>query len=279
MTAPAHHPSVWSAGRRISALRKWHAFLAAATQQATALMVHSLPQRSPIQVLDLACGAGEPALSIAAAVAPDGEVTATDLSAAILAVAQENARRADRANIRFGEAVAEALPFPDASFDAVTCRFGVMFFSDPDRAFREIRRVLRPGGRAIFAAWALGDQPYFAATIEIVRRFAGLTEPRESLDIYRFGRPELLAQPLRRTGLADATAEIRPIELSWPGPPEQVWQYFRETSTNHGPLLEAMPLELQERARAEALAALKQYVRGDTVHMPSAIILATGAVK
>src|SRR5439155_5325472 len=114
-----------------------------------------------LDVLDLASGTGEPALTLAPLVLPGGTVTATDLLPEILAVAEEQAAQQGRANLRCGVADAGDLPFADASFDRVTCRFGVMFFPDVPRALREVCRVLRPGGRAAFTAWGPAAEQTF----------------------------------------------------------------------------------------------------------------------
>ncbi len=105
------------------------------------------------RVLDLASGAGEPALTIARRVGATGSVTATDLVPAMLAGARRRATAAGLSNLAFDIADMEALPYPARSFDAVTCRFGIMFVPEPSRALSEARRVLMEGGRAGFMVW------------------------------------------------------------------------------------------------------------------------------
>lgn len=118
-------------------------------------------------VLDLASGAGEPALSAAKRVGPGGQVLATDLAPAMMAGIRRRAKAAGLSNLAFEIADAEALPFPAASVDRVTCRFGLMFFPDPLKALRESLRVLKPGGRAAFMVWGpLADNALFAVTLE-----------------------------------------------------------------------------------------------------------------
>ena len=279
MNSPTQAASPWSSERRIAAMRRWHDFWNAAVRGTTKLFLDALPQRPGLRVLDLASGSGEPAISLAAAIGPQGQVVATDISADILGVAEESARRAGCTTIRYQVCVAELLPFPESSFDALTCRFGVMFFTDAQKALRETRRVLRPGGPAIFLAWELAEQPYFAATIELVRKYAGLTEPREALDIYRFGQTGKLSAEFREAGFARVSEEIHTIQLAWPGPPEQVWEYFRETSAQHGPLFDSLPPAVRAQAAAEAKAALTKYARGQSVVVPASVILAQGIVE
>jgi ubiquinone/menaquinone biosynthesis C-methylase UbiE len=82
----------------------------------------------------------------------------------MLAVVEDHARRRGLVNMTFQQADAEALPFPSHRFDVVTCRFGIMFCPNAGQAFREIARVLKPGGRAAFIVWGPFDQnPYFTS--------------------------------------------------------------------------------------------------------------------
>ncbi|GAA4778074.1 class I SAM-dependent methyltransferase [Stakelama sediminis] len=102
----------------------------------------------PRHALDLGCGGGH----VAYAMAPHAEeVTATDLSPEMLAVVETEAARRGLSNIRTICAPAEALPFADASFDMVACRFSAHHWHDVPAGLNEARRVLRPGGQAIFA--------------------------------------------------------------------------------------------------------------------------------
>ena len=90
------------------------------TRAATEAITKAAQIKLGMQVLDLASGTGEPALTLAEAVGPDGHVTATDLVPEMLAVAEESARQRGLTNITFRQVDAEALPFPDRSFDVVT---------------------------------------------------------------------------------------------------------------------------------------------------------------
>ncbi|HYE43587.1 MAG TPA: methyltransferase domain-containing protein [Caulobacteraceae bacterium] len=101
-------------------------------------------------LLETAAGTGRVTRALAHAACPRARIVATDLNEPMLARAAEVVRAP---NVSWRQADAQALPFADASFDAVVCQFGVMFFPDKAAGFAEARRVLRPGGRFVFNVW------------------------------------------------------------------------------------------------------------------------------
>src|SRR3954465_12352928 len=113
-------------------------------------LVNRLATRTLSRVLELAAGTGVVTRALAAGLPDDVSIVATDLNQAMLdRAAAVGTKRA----VEWRQADAMQLPFPDASFDAVVCQFGVMFFPDKAKAFAEARRVLKPGGIFIFNAW------------------------------------------------------------------------------------------------------------------------------
>jgi SAM-dependent methyltransferase len=146
------------------------------------------------RVLDVACGTGVVAREAARRAGPDGRVAGVDPNAGMLAVA-----RARGGPVDYREGRAEALPFPDASFDAVVCQFGLMFVADRPAAVAEMRRVLRPGGRLAVAVWASIEAiPAFAAELALFERLAGPA----AADALR--APFVLGDAGRLTALFDA---------------------------------------------------------------------------
>ena len=118
-----------------------------------------------MHILDMASGSGEPAITFADLVGPEGHVTATDFGADMLAVAKENANKAGIKNITFQQADALSLPYAEESFDCVTCRQGIMYFGDYVRALQEIRRVLKTNGLVVLTATGMFEQPFFQCLV------------------------------------------------------------------------------------------------------------------
>jgi ubiquinone/menaquinone biosynthesis C-methylase UbiE len=127
--------------------------------------------RADERALDIATGGGHTALAFAPYVR---EVVATDLTPKMLAAAEEFIRGQGAANVRFEHADAEALPFPDASFDLVTTRIAPHHFPNPQQYIREVARVLRPGGRFV-----LDDNmaPEDAELADFMNRFEQWRDP------------------------------------------------------------------------------------------------------
>ena len=105
------------------------------------------------RVLDVGCGNGALSLAIGPLVAPTGSVLGLDISVPMLVTATARGREAGLTNVGFERGDAQVHPLPEAGFDGIVSRFGVMFFEDPDAAFANLARSLRSGGRMVFACW------------------------------------------------------------------------------------------------------------------------------
>jgi SAM-dependent methyltransferase len=266
----------WTGDKTVAAWRKWHAQIADFTRGATEAILEIADLRPGMHVLDLACGVGDPALSIAAEVAGSGRVTATDLGPGMMSLAEELARKRGLTNIEFREANAESLPFADASFDVLTCRFGIMFFPDLGKALRECLRVLKPGGCAVFVAWGKKEQPFFATTAGIVLKHVPVPPPPPDPDgpsLFMFGERDRLRRALQSAGFTNVYEEDRIVTGRWRGPAEEYWEQFTEVAAPFRPLLDQLTPEQRAQARAESLLAVKKFWNGHEISLPLEIVI------
>lgn len=165
----------------------WQAQLAEAQAALLALASPTVGE----QVLDIACGTGLVSLEAARAVGPNGHVLGIDLSERMVDAAERRARDLRLSNCNFSRMDAETLALPDASFDLVLCALGLMYMPDPERALREMSRVLRPGGRVSLAVWGERANCGWSAVFPIVdAEVAGEVCPL----FFRLGQQDALAR-------------------------------------------------------------------------------------
>ncbi len=172
----------------------------------------------PFRLLDLAGGTGDVAFRTVSAGGAGTRAVVADINTEMLAVGRERAeKRGLSERVEFTEANAEALPFPDGSFDAVTIAFGIRNVPRIPLALSEMRRVLKPGGRALVLEFSQVDVPLLDKIYEFYsfrvipalgRQVTGDAEPYQYLveSIRRFPPPEVFAQMMRTAGFARVTA-------------------------------------------------------------------------
>jgi SAM-dependent methyltransferase len=268
----------WTGEPTVAGWRKWHVQIASFTRTATDAILEAAQLRPGLRVLDLASGVGDPALSIAGKIAPSGRVTATDLGPGMISLAEELARKQCIANIEFREASAESLPFPEESFDVLTCRFGIMFFPDLAKSLKECLRVLKPGGRAAFVAWGKKEQPFFTTTAGVLLKHVPVPPPPPDPDaphLFMFGERDRLRHALEAAGFCNVHEEDRIVNGHWPASLEQYWEQFTDVAAPFRPLLAQLTPEKKAAAIAEILAALRKFWNGRELNMPLEIVIAT----
>lgn len=269
-------PADWSTRARAMASEKWRQQSAVMGSELTAAIVEAARAEPGMRILDVASGTGEPALSLAEKVGPGGHVTATDVSETSLAIAERRAQKRGLSNLAFRSADVHQLPFPDAAFDRVTSRCGVMFFSDLPRALGELHRVLKPDGRIALLAWGPFEQPYFEAMAGTVLKMVPGTElPGSVRTMFRFGRQGLLAAALSEAGFRQAEENFQQLPWIWPGSAEDLWQYFQKVTVPFRPLLERIPPERRPEVDAAVQQVLARFHDGRQLSFIATVVIAT----
>jgi ubiquinone/menaquinone biosynthesis C-methylase UbiE len=125
-------------------------------------LAERIARLQPHDVLETAAGTGVLTRALAARLAPEARLVATDLNQPML---DQASRRQGQGAPEWKQADALSLPFADASFDVVACQFGAMFFPDKTKGYGEARRVLRPAGRFLFNVWDRIEENEFADVV------------------------------------------------------------------------------------------------------------------
>lgn len=180
--------------------------------------IKRLDLKPGMTVLDVACGTGNLAIPAAKTGA---NVTGVDIAPNLVEQARENAKAAGL-NARFDEGDAEALPYDDASFDAVVTMFGAMFAPRPELVASELKRVCRPGGRIAMANWTPGGfiGQMFKTTSAHVPPPAGMTSP------VLWGVEETVRERLGE-GISKLDTKLQKITWVFPFSPAEVVEHFR----------------------------------------------------
>ena len=173
-----------------------------------------LPARPPGDVLEIACGTGLVTRRLRERLNAGVRLVASDLSEAMLAYARDKVR----GDIEWRTADAANLPFPDASFGAVVCAFGIMFVPDKSRAFLEMRRVLREGGAVLFNVWdSLERNPHAKASCEAMESlFPGDKEMQFARAPYSFHDRGLIGRLLEEAGFRTPRVDSVSVRIRSP---------------------------------------------------------------
>jgi enediyne biosynthesis protein CalE5 len=196
--------------------RRWVAFERGAQPLSDRIMelAHIAPGH---KVLDVATGIGEPAMTAARKVGPSGRVVAIDQAPQMLEVACERMQAAGIVTVEFVEGDAEAVTLPPSPFDAVVCRWGLMFFHDPVGTLTRLRTSLVPGGWLAIAVW--GDPSHVPIIVLPFSVFSrGLSQPpapTSGPNPFALSEPTRLEQVLCNAGLTSVRCESFPVTFEF----------------------------------------------------------------
>ena len=229
-------------------------------------------------VLDIATGPGEPALSVAALVGPEGKVFGIDPVPQMVAAARRAADHLGFGHTQFDVAFADHLPFPADTFDAVVSRFGVMFFPSPVDAVREMLRVLKPGRKLALAVWHFAEKnPFFYTMSRVFERYADSPPPvPDALDAFRFASPGKLRDVLGEAGAMAPSERLLQFTIQAPIPVEDFWTLRCEMSGKLREKAAMLSREQLTEVKRLSLAALREFSTDRGMSFPAEVLIVSG---
>jgi SAM-dependent methyltransferase len=227
------------------------------------------------RVLELACGTGGLGLAAAARVG-SGEVVLSDVAAGMTALAAARAEAAGLRNVAARVLDVEAIDEPDEAYDVVLCREGLMFATDPAQAAREIRRVLRPGGRVAIAVWGPRERnPWLGLVFDAVSAQIGRPVPPPGVPgPFSLADAGRLAALLSGAGLDDVVVSELPV----PARASSFEEWWDRTSALAGPLsaiLASLPEPAVEALRARLRETTAAYRTSTGMELPGVALIAS----
>lgn len=188
--------------------KKWDEFTMNFLKPMGDAIVMNLQLKDQDQVLDVATGTGEPGLTIAGLI-PNGKVIGTDLAEDMLAIAAEHAKSKGLGNYETLSADVCQLPFEDATFDAISCRMGFMFFPDMLLAASQMFRVLKSGGRLSTSVWDGPEGNNWITTImSVIQQHVVFPHPEPGAPgMFRCGEPDLIPHLFKQVGFKTIVTE------------------------------------------------------------------------
>jgi SAM-dependent methyltransferase len=242
-----------------------------------AVLLDLVRPRPGERVLDVATGPGVVAVAAASAVGPEGRVVATDLAPEWGDLVARRAAEGGLSNVEFQATSADALDLPDGEFDLALCQFGLMFVPEPVEALREMRRVLRDGGRLGVVVWSTADRvKLFSAAGPLLQPCLPAPVPGEELPTpLRLGEPGLIERLVAEAGFRELRSvrqtldyEVASAEDSW-----------RLNAADGPPAVREAVAALPESERAALhdryVAALEAYRRDGLIRLPSEALYVT----
>ena len=244
--------------------KKWWETIERGAQHVSNRLVELAEVRPGHRVLDIATGIGEPAVTAARRVGPTGRVTATDQSAEMLAIAQERAGSLALENLDFREMDAETLDFPESSFDAVLCRWGLMFLPDLAGALGRVHRVLSPGGSFAASIWSIPPKvPMGSIPMTVIRGMLDVPPPPpEAPTLFKLSTPGVLEQAFAEAGFADVRSERMDVIMEYDSP-EAFTQMTLDIAAPIIALIDQQPAEFREEILGKITEAAGQHATAD----------------
>ncbi|MGH8013602.1 MAG: class I SAM-dependent methyltransferase [Candidatus Binataceae bacterium] len=244
--------------------KKWWPLFERSAQHVSDRLVELAGVGPGARVLDIATGNGEPAVTAARRVGASGRVIAIDQAPGMLAIARERAASMGLSNIEFHQSDAESLAIGERDFDAITCRWGLMFMPDLTGTLERLCQRLKPRGRLATAVWSTPDKvPMITIATETVRKLAGLPASAPGgMDPLRLADTSILETALKTAGFKDVSVERMMVNSEFDSA-DDFTNFRRDVSAPFRAMLASKPPELQRRILDAIISAAKEYADAD----------------
>jgi len=239
-------------------------------------IIRALSPKDKDVVLDVAAGTGEPGLTIASKL-KGGKVVITDLAQDMLAIAKENAARRGIQNIETRACDVCELPYADNTFDAVSCRFGFMFFPDTLLAAKEMARVLKPGGRIAAAVWNVPEKNFWVTAImgAINRNMELPAPPPDAPGMFRCAKDGYLASLFGQAGLKNISVKEIAGKLNCKTT-DVYWNAMNEVAAPVVAALSKADAATKEKIKNEVYQAVNQRYPDGNIQIESSALVVYG---
>lgn len=258
---------------------KWAEQLLGWTGHVSERLVELAGVQAGSEVLDIAAGLGEPALTAAYKAGPEGRVVATDISPQMLVYARERAAAAGVSNIEFIESEASKLEFPEASFDAAVSRWGIIFEPEAEATAARIRGFLKPGARMAISSWGRPPEvPMIALPMmAVLGHLQQPPPPPGTPGPLSRPTPEAISAILQGGGFSGVEVEETQVVMHFASA-EKFTTHIQDIVAPLVALLEPHPQDVREAAWNAVTEAARQYAGDDgAVTMTNKVLLASGA--
>ncbi len=245
----------------------------------TQALVDAAQIRRGNSVLDIATGPGEPALTIAAMVGPQGSVFGIDPAPEMVEGARRATAQLGLKNARFEVASADSLSMSDSIFDAAVSRFGVMFFPSPAAGVQEAMRVLKPKGKLAFAVWSAAEKnPFHYELARVMERFVETPRPEpDAPDAFRFAPDGKLRNVFAEVGVAGPAERVLHFEIQAPMSLEEFWNLRTEMSEKLRDKLATLSAETRAEVKRQALETMQPYATSGGISFPAEVRIVSGS--
>jgi ubiquinone/menaquinone biosynthesis C-methylase UbiE len=265
--------NVWSSSERAE---NWQQDVERRQQdwaEATRSMLEAAGLKPGDHVLDIAAGTGDQSILAARIVGPGGSVLATDISAEMLDIAARVIQQEGLTNITTRVMDAQRLDLQDNAFDAVISRLGLMFIPNRQQAFRDIRKVLKPGGKLAALVWSVPEHnPLFALPLAIVAKYArGASSQRP--DPFALSDVTVFERDLREAGFDEVRTHALPLQSHY----ASLDAFMHATASRLiAGVMEQLNQQEQQQLLIEVRQAVSQFERSDGLVAPAEMLLGVG---